>query len=145
MNERRFWKTGLSGDLTVGEAYAAAKKAMAPDAQRTAGFHWCQSELTLLGDPTLDLRARDPVTPSFTAPKTIKRGRQTVRVTTRPGATVCLWKGEEVYAVGKANDAGRAEFAIAPATAGTVKLGHPLPESNLSPERNSSWPQATQR
>src|SRR3954470_14257475 len=35
--------------------------------------------------------------------------------------------------------------STAPATAGSVKLGQPVPESNLASELNSSAPQAPQR
>lgn len=120
-----FWSEGLGKNLTVGEAYMAAKAALTDDAKKTAGYHWCLCELTLLGDPTLDLRARDPVTPEIGAPKSIETGKQKFAVTAPDGLTVCLWKGDEVYAVGKAG-----EFEIAPATAGTLRVTVSGPNAN---------------
>ena len=122
LTHTRFWASGLSRNLTTGEAFMAAKAQMADDAKRNGGYHWCQCELNLLGDPTLDLRAGDPTTPAVEAPAALKRGPQMVKVRTRQGLTVCLWKGEEVYAVVKADRTGHAVFDVHPATAGAMFL-----------------------
>lgn len=123
----RFWVNGLSPRdggryLTAGEAFALTKAQMADHARKTEGYHALQCELNLLGDPTLSLRAVDPVTPKVEAPEAIKTGEQTVEVTTEPGATVCLSKGDEVYAVALADEAGKASLAIAPSTVGQASL-----------------------
>ncbi len=123
----RFWVHALGKlpdgrYLTAGQAFAATKADMAPHAAKTAGYHMIQCELNLLGDPTLDLRARDPITCVLKAPKTLKVGKQTLKVTTSPGATICAWKGGEVYAVTRADKQGRASVAINPHSAGKLLL-----------------------
>jgi hypothetical protein len=109
-----FWSLGLKDDLTLGEAFAAAKAAMAPDAEKTAGFHFCLCELNLLGDPTLGMRAREVVTPKVEAPAALKPGTQTLKVRTSPGLTVCAWQGDDVYVVVKSSGEGEAVLDIAP-------------------------------
>jgi len=118
-----FWKHALTRNLTAGEALRAAKAELADDAQRTAGYHFVQCELNLLGDPTLDLRAEDPTTPKLVAPGNIKVGKQEIRVTTSaPGATVCLWKGDEVYEVLRADAQGEARAHVECKTPGTLEV-----------------------
>jgi len=123
----RFWVHALTKQpdgryLTAGQAMASVKADMAPHAAKTEGYHMIQCELNLLGDPTLDLRACDPVTPALKAPKSLTAGKQTLNVTTSPGAMVCGWKGDEVYAVALANMQGKASLKIAPTTAGKLLL-----------------------
>ncbi|NQU23438.1 MAG: hypothetical protein HQ567_19325 [Candidatus Nealsonbacteria bacterium] len=116
-----FWQLGLGKNLTTGEALSAAKAAMTADAVRTAGYHWCLCEINLLGDPTLSMRAKAPTTPKVTLPDRIVLGNRTLTVKTdTPGATVCVWKGDEVYAVVEAADQGAAVLPIAPHTPGTM-------------------------
>ena len=122
MTMTRYWSHGLGRGLTTGEAFMKAKADMVNDAKKTAGYHLCISELNLLGDPTLDMRAKSPRTPRLTTPKSIKTGKQNVQIVTdAPGSTVCLWKGKEVYAVCKTNGTGKATFNIAPTSTGIVR------------------------
>lgn len=117
----RFWTNGLAKDLTLGEAFAAAKQAMTADARKHPGYHWCQCELNLLGDPTLGIRARPPITPNLKAPGELKTGKQTFELATGvPGATVCLWAQPGVYQVVKADRSGNASVTIAPSTTGKL-------------------------
>ena len=119
----RYWINGLSNGLTTGEALARAKQDLAKDAQGNLGFHWVLSELNLLGDPTLDMRANDPVTPTVSAPKRCTVGSQSVTVNAgTPGLTVCLWKGDDVYQVATTNPRGIAKLAVAPSTRGELLL-----------------------
>ena len=65
----RFWINGLSPRedgtyRTIGEAFVEMKKQMTEHAEKTAGYHWCQCELNLLGDPTLGFRAKEPAEPN---------------------------------------------------------------------------------
>lgn len=53
-----FWKYALETDRTVGEAFARAKTDLAPDAKKTAGYHFVQCEVNLLGDPTLTVSGK---------------------------------------------------------------------------------------
>ena len=123
----RFWVHALTKQadgryLTAGEAFARVKADLAPHAAKTEGYHMIQCELNLLGDPTLDLRAQDPVTPALDAPKSLAAGKQTLNVSTSPGATVCAWKDDEVYAVARADKQGKASLAICPSTAGKLLI-----------------------
>lgn len=122
MTMTRYWSHGLGRGLSTGEALMQAKADMTDDAVKTAGYHLCICELNLLGDPTLDMRAKSPRTPQLTAPKTIGRGKQTVDITTdAPGSTICLWKGKEVYQVQTADAKGKATFDLKTETAGILQ------------------------
>ncbi len=123
----RFWMNGLTqqsdgGYLTAGEAWARTKKDMTRHAVKTEGYHMVQCELNLLGDPTLDLRAKDPITPQVEAEAMIAKGAQTYEVQTTAGLTVCLWKGSEIYLVQKADANGLAKFEISPKSGGKLLL-----------------------
>ena len=121
MTMTRYWSHGLGKGLTTGEAFMKAKADMVKDAQKTAAYHLCICELNLLGDPTLDMRAKAPRKPKVTAPKSVGTGKQKIVVTTdAPGSVVCLWKGKDVYAVKTAGKDGKAAFEVAPKTAGTI-------------------------
>jgi len=119
----RFWKYALDKEMTAGEALRAAKSDMVKDAGKTAGFHFLQCELNLLGDPTLDLRPTNPVTPKILNDETIKRGSQELTVKTNsPNTNVCVWKGSECYVVAKTDEKGMATVEIAPKTAGDLLI-----------------------
>lgn len=127
----RFWVNGLSKNLTAGEAFALAKADLEADARKSPGYHWDQCEINLLGDPTLDLRAADPTTPKVKASLTVPVGRREITVECgEVGLTVCLWKGDEVYAVGKTGEEGKAMFAVHPRTAGKMLLTVTGPSKN---------------
>ena len=127
----RFWVNGLSKNLTTGEAFAAAKADLADDARKSPGFHWCQCELNLLGDPTLDMRANDPVKLKVTVPKTVSTGAGSITVQVgRPGMTVCLWKGDEVYTVAKTGTDGTAKVDVHPRTTGKLLITVAGPSAN---------------
>ncbi|MEK6237008.1 MAG: C25 family cysteine peptidase [Planctomycetales bacterium] len=129
----RYWCNGLGGGLTTGEALMKAKSQMVADALKSPGYHLCICELNLLGDPTLDMRAKTPRTPTLKSPKRIGLGNQTVEVVTNaPGCAVCLWKGKEVYAVAKADDRGQASLKIAPSSAGVVLVTASGPSLNTA-------------
>lgn len=117
----RYWVNGLGEGLTTGQAAMKAVGSLEADARKTAGYHLCICELNLLGDPTLDMRAKDPVKPKLKAPATISTGEQTVAINTdTPGATVCLWKGWEVYAIVPTDANGKAKLQVTPKTKGEL-------------------------
>ncbi|WP_145170763.1 C25 family cysteine peptidase [Gimesia aquarii] len=121
MTMTRYWSHGLGSGLTTGEALMKAKADMTDDAVKTAGYHLCICELNLLGDPTLDMRAKIPRMPQIIVPKSVGQGKQTVNITTdAPGSTVCLWKGKEVYEVRAADAKGKTTFDITTKTTGTL-------------------------
>ena len=117
----RFWGFALTQNMTAGEAFRAAKIELTDDAEKTAIYHFVQCELNLLGDPTLDLRAKNPATPLLEIPESIETGAQTLTINTgQSGATVCLWKGDEVYTVSKTDEQGIAVVEIEPLTEGVI-------------------------
>ena len=125
----RFWVNGLSPKKdgsyrTAGEAFYQMKQEMAVHAAKTSGYHWCQSELNFLGDPTLDLRANNPFTPKviFTEQIKVKKKSAIVVKTGVPLATVCLSKEGEIYRVIKADNEGIVKTEITAQTTGKVKL-----------------------
>lgn len=130
----RFWMAGLGTadgvTRTAGDALSRAKAEMASHATRTAGYHMLLCELNLLGDPTLTLRPTEPTTPPVAVKKILPAGIQRLKVTTRPGLTVCALKGQEVYAVAVADAEGIARLPIAPQTGGPLTLTVSGPGAN---------------
>ncbi len=122
----RFWINGLSPRedgtyRTVGEAFTQMKREMAEHAVKTEGYHWCQCELSLLGDPTLGFRAKAPVDPKPSVASvsgflidgleqvgveihTALRGEQ--------GARLCLWQQGGSYTVAPIDAEGKASASI---------------------------------
>jgi len=85
------------------------------------------TELTLLGDPELPIWTENPDdTLTSTYDSTIGIGSQSFNVQVQDsggnvyGATVCLWKEDEVYEVGSTNSGGWAYFTINPTTIGDM-------------------------
>ncbi|MDC1142043.1 C25 family cysteine peptidase [Planctomycetota bacterium] len=117
-----FWSYGLSENLTTGEAAMKAKKEIGKLARKEEGYHWCQCEINLLGDPTLDMRAEDPTTPKVKWPETINRKGTVSLNVGEPGLSVCFWKQGEFYEVVKSNDDGMASVVLDCATAGKLTV-----------------------
>lgn len=80
----------------------------------------------LFGDPELPVWTDAPAYLSVSHGSTIPVGPSTFEVSVTSagsplaGATVCLWKGEEVYLVAQTNQNGIATFSPSPSTAGTM-------------------------
>ncbi len=109
----QYWSNGLGKSMTTGEALMTAKAELAADAVKSPNYHLCISEINLLGDPTLDMRAKSPKAASFVLPENLKLGEQELKLQTNtPASWVCLWKGDEIYQVGQANSKGEAKFNI---------------------------------
>ena len=118
-----FWLFALRDGLTAGQAIQKAKAEMIDDAATSAGHHFIQCELNLLGDPTLDLRPGKVFTPKVKAPASIAMGVTEILVETdKSNLTVCLWKEQEVYAVATTDDAGQATLNVQPRTTGEMRL-----------------------
>jgi len=128
-----FWRHALSENLTAGEAMSAAKADMIQDAQKSANFHYIQCELNLLGDPTLDLRAKNPRTAKLTVPQVIKRGEQRITIKTdAPGATVCLSKDDDLYHTEKTDSNGNLNITINPLSDGQILVRVSGPSLNVA-------------
>jgi len=89
---------------------------------------YCFTQLHLLGDPGLQFWTTTPTAVnSVEHPAAISTGSRDVTVTVDnddalDGFTVCLWKGDEVHAVGTTDGAGQATLTVAPATEGTMTV-----------------------
>ncbi len=126
----RYWVHGLGESKTTGEAIMLAKADMAKDAKASPNYHLCVCELNLLGDPTLDMRARTPRNPQVKIPDSFPSGSQTIRLSTdTPGATICLWQ-EDVYLVGQTDANGEIAFDCNLNTNKTAKLSVSGPSLN---------------
>ena len=134
----RFWVNGLSpredgSYRTIGEAFAAMKGQMTQHAYKTAGYHWCQCELNLLGDPTLGFRAKAPVAAkieqierSDTKPVNgVSKVELEFTTTLRGdhGARLCVWQQGGGYAVVSVGKDGRASVVIEKQGDGEVAYG----------------------
>lgn len=109
----QYWCHGLKDHRTTGEALMRAKAGMADDARKSASYHLCLCELNLLGDPTLDMRADTPRTPTIDVLSEIEVGESKLIVSTdTPDCVVCLWKDADVYSVANAEGTGKATFTI---------------------------------
>jgi hypothetical protein len=80
----------------------------------------------LFGDPELPIWTDTPTSISVAHNSTLPTGPSSYAVTVTSGgspvngATVCLWKGTEVYLVGTTNPSGVATFTPSPSSAGTM-------------------------
>ena len=102
----RFWTHALKDDMNLGEAFRAAKSDMETHARKTDGYHFVQCELNLLGDPTLDVRAKAVHSISPTA----KFENGSVTVEGAKGCEVCVWSGDKVFETSKADSNGNVKF-----------------------------------
>jgi hypothetical protein len=86
------------------------------------------TELTLLGDPDLSIWTDDPQTLTASHDATLPLGPSalTVHVEDASGdledATVCLWKGDQVYLIDTTDAYGDASFALTIPTDGTLQV-----------------------
>ncbi|MEM9345401.1 MAG: C25 family cysteine peptidase [Planctomycetota bacterium] len=130
----RFWMNGLSPRedgtyRTIGEAFVVMKEQMAEHARKTAGYHWCQCELNLLGDPTLSFRASAPIDPeaALVSLSEMRQGGShslTVDIESSlrgaHGARLTVWQKGGGYAVVPIDTKGNAQAVIDIKGKGTV-------------------------
>lgn len=118
----RFWEYGLNGDgLTVGEAFAKARLAVAPDTKGKRGVkdHFTMCEVNLLGDPTLGFRATEPVELKIGGQREINSDAKFLNVITgAAGTTVCVWQEDNCYAMAAANNEGKVRVPVSGLKAG---------------------------
>jgi len=134
----RFWLNGLSPKKdgsyrTAGEAFYQMKQEMAVHAAKTSGYHWCQCELNFLGDPTLDMRAKNPIHPKVSFTQSINCNKaSTLQINTGvPHATVCLSKTGDLYRVLTADAKGELNISVTAKTPGNIKLSVNAPSVNI--------------
>ena len=132
----KFWINGLSSQdgrfLTAGEAFYKTKQEMAVHAQKTSGYHWCQAELNLLGDPSIYLRANKPSTPKLNLPKQLEVGGETtIKVKSKtPNSVLCLWQKDSIFEVYKSDAQGNFEITLNTIKTGNLKVTLSGPDIN---------------
>ena len=116
-----------STSVTLGTCFTNHKNAGFQSGD--AIYQWIFTELTLLGDPALPILTGDPQAVTVTHGGTLPVNVHTdfaVQVQSGgspvAGATVCLLKSGDVYAVGQTNAAGVATVGVTPASTGTVSV-----------------------
>lgn len=99
----KFWETALTGNFTIGEAFREVKIAMTDNARKNDGFHLCQCELNLLGDPSLAIH---PAPPSNFDGLKITCVDKLVKIRGPKNANVCVWDGKDDYQLAETNRFG---------------------------------------
>lgn len=118
------WGGWLGHHYHVGAVYTRMKIYWISECYTyTLSMRWVQYGLNLLGDPELPLYIQNPANLSPLYQSSIYKGLQTFVVETGVGKVqVCLWKGDEVYVVGKSNSSGHFEAEIDPLTTGDMMV-----------------------
>ncbi|MFH1746553.1 MAG: C25 family cysteine peptidase [Planctomycetota bacterium] len=92
-------------------------------------YDYIFTELTLLGDPELPIWTSTPQDLSIAHAETLTTGvystfpvqvNRGTGIDPIEGATVCLWKDDDVYEVATTNEAGLATFSFVPTSTGTM-------------------------
>jgi len=129
--DMRFYQNFFQSDTTnfeIGKVMALAKHPFRNAAMAQAVWRWCYCEINLLGDPALAMWSRTPLALTVTHPGAIGRGVQNYTVQVRSSgnplarATVCLWKGDEVYARATTDATGNVTLSINPTTSGLMSV-----------------------
>jgi hypothetical protein len=125
--DRYFFRSLLQqGNYKLGQAFSDHKN----DAyQYDQTYQYIFTELTLLGDPELPIWTENPGSMTVVHDETLVAGETTdFVVEVKEGgspvllATVCLWKGDEIYEVGATDGYGEATFNITPETTGMMDV-----------------------
>ncbi len=125
----RFWSIALGQQLTLGEAFRQVKIEMAEDAKNNVGFHLLQCELNLLGDPTLDPRAKPP---RAFSPRVRISEDNTLTVRRCPNANICVWgDGDQEYFVGTTDKAGTFRLELGEDAKGKYRVTVSAPSFNI--------------
>ncbi|MDY7107606.1 MAG: C25 family cysteine peptidase [Planctomycetota bacterium] len=125
--DRYFFRSLLQqGNYILGDAFSDHKN----DAYQYDDYYrYIFTEMTLLGDPELPVWTENPSSMTVVHDDTLSAGEETdFLVTVSAGgspvltATVCLWKGDEIYEIGATNGYGEAIFSITPETTGVMDV-----------------------
>jgi hypothetical protein len=152
---RYFFRNLFDDGITrLGENFTDAKNDEYDPVDPYNLHRYCFRQLSLLGDPAAPLWTSDPAALAATHPETVfsrvaKEFTVTVAGAGLPdeGATVCVWKGDEIYEVTR-SVAGSATFSLEPASVGTLLVtvwakDH-LPYEASVPVRRAPTPVETQ-
>ena len=123
--DRYWWRAIFNyNKYKLGEALAHTKQYCSHSDDVEKYCHWT---LNLLGEPEMTLWTDTPETLTVTHDATIDTENQAFNVHVYSsgnvqGATVCLWKGDEVYEVDTTDSSGWVYFTINPTTEGTMSV-----------------------
>jgi hypothetical protein len=121
-----WWEALLIHDYyTLGEMLTYSKNTC----PHSGIWQYCQWTLNMLGDPTMAVWTDSPEDMIVTYPDLLPVGSSvfSVHVERESGdplanATVCLWKGSEVYSVGTTNSNGTVMLTVEPSTIGEMSV-----------------------
>lgn len=133
----------------LGEAFGEGRNYGVGVAKGDDHERYCLYELNLLGDPEKPIYKYNPEQLECSHPATLPTGSSEFSVHVEAGgsnvngATVCLWKGDEVYSVGETSYSGNVTFYPNPATEGTMyvtatKLDY-LPDQSTAQVEESEY------
>lgn len=119
-----FFRSIFQGNLyNLGAAFSDHKN---DGYQNDNYYKYIYTELTLLGDPELPIWTENPIALDAAFSTQISIGTSDFTVTVTSGgnpvnqASVCLWKGDEIYQTGYTDSAGQITFSISPSTRGSM-------------------------
>ncbi len=128
----RFWQYALENGSTIGEAFRAAKEDMEPRARNSAGYHFVLCELNLLGDPTLDIRARPVAQINANARlQSTADGFAEVAIEVESDGTVCLWNQQGWYETATVRRNEPRTFRVAKECTGSISIAVQAPNKNI--------------
>jgi hypothetical protein len=116
----------VTGFTHVGKAHTDAKHEFVAESRTDDYMLYLMYGLNLLGDPEMRLWTEEPDSMQVSLSEPGGLGSQVFEVdvtskgTPVPGATVCLFKSDEVYIVDETDEAGQVSTVIEPASEGTL-------------------------
>jgi hypothetical protein len=126
--EREFWEAVFGGYYQLGVAHAQAKIARISYSSSLGTNRWTQFSMNLFGDPEMQIWLDTPETMTVSHPESLLPGNHMITVNVLHdgsplnGATVCLWKDDEVYLVEETGPTGDAEFTFSVAEEGEIRV-----------------------
>ncbi|HEX5130928.1 MAG TPA: C25 family cysteine peptidase [Candidatus Krumholzibacteria bacterium] len=117
-----------TGNVNIGEAFTLSRVGRTPLAVFGDGADlWTHYIYTILADPEMPLWTGPVRTATVSAPASVPAGTNQISVQVdvsgmpEPGATVCLWKGTEDYAVGITDGSGSVTLPFTTTQAGSIR------------------------
>ncbi len=129
--QQAFFNAVFCGGLPrLGDAVNQSRMNFTPDTFYNTSDRWTHFVYTLLGDPAMPMWTARPRAVSIAAPASVPLGNSTLAITVTDvaaaepleGATVCLSKGNEDYAVGTTDVTGTAQLNFHAETAGSIAV-----------------------
>jgi hypothetical protein len=114
--------------LSVGQSLNDARLRYMSNIYSEGVFRWTNFITALLSDPTISIWRGSPKSRVVTHPSSLPLGTQTVAVQVTSGgspvsgATVCLWKQGDFYALGTTGLSGTANVSVRAESPGTAQL-----------------------